>query len=142
MSEKIPRAQGRTQKAIVDGWTLECLSAVTRKPFSAVIGTVSLRALPRCPPPLPLVVCVFFLYLRQTVYQAGRVEGVLRLDVPAVNLGYDQIHAGGAGIDPGDVASVAQGRSRMLRRLARFVCGLEVSRTCWFSFNSDFCALT
>ncbi|CAM9661293.1 unnamed protein product, partial [Sphacelaria rigidula] len=24
----------------------------------------------------------------QTVYQAGRVEGVLRLDVPPVNLGY------------------------------------------------------
>ncbi|CAM9591141.1 unnamed protein product, partial [Pylaiella littoralis] len=43
----------------------------------------------------------------QTVYQAGRVEGVLRLDVP-VNLGYDQIHAGGAGIDPVDVASVVQ----------------------------------
>lgn len=49
--------------------------------------------------------------LRQTVYQAGRVEGVLPLDVPVVNLGYDQIHAGGAGIDPGDVASIAQGRS-------------------------------
>eukprot|EP00903_Cladosiphon_okamuranus_P014903 g13800.t1 len=44
----------------------------------------------------------------QTVYRAGRVEGVLRLDVPAVNLGYDQIHAGGVGIDPGDATSAVQ----------------------------------
>ncbi|CAM9149740.1 unnamed protein product, partial [Hapterophycus canaliculatus] len=47
----------------------------------------------------------------QTVYQAGRVEGLLRLDVPAVNLGYDQIHAGGAGIDEGEVASIVQEES-------------------------------
>lgn len=57
----------------------------------------------RTPPSAP--VC----YFKQTVYQAGRVEGVFRLEVPVVNLGYDQIHAGGAGIDPGDVASTVQG---------------------------------
>lgn len=68
------------------------------------------------------------------MYKAGRVEGVLRLDVPAVNLGYDQIHAGGAGIDPGDVASVAQGRSEWRCRLARFACGLETLRTCSLSY--------
>lgn len=40
------------------------------------------------------------------------MEGVLRLDVPAVNLGYDRIHAGGAGINPGDVASIVQGQEK------------------------------
>ncbi|CAM9501087.1 unnamed protein product [Ectocarpus fasciculatus] len=48
------------------------------------------------------------LLFSQTVYQAGRVEGMLRLCVPTVNLGYDQIHAGGAGIDPVEGASVLQ----------------------------------
>lgn len=47
--------------------------------------------------------------LFQTVYRAGRVEGVLRLDVPPVNLGYDQIHAGGAGIDTTEGAFSTQG---------------------------------
>lgn len=51
------------------------------------------------------------LCLLQTVYQAGRVEGLLRLDVPTVNLGYDQIHAGGAGIDQGEGTSIAQGQA-------------------------------
>ncbi|CAM9133752.1 unnamed protein product [Ectocarpus sp. 12 AP-2014] len=48
------------------------------------------------------------LLFTQTVYQAGRVEGMLRLCVPTVNLGYDQIHAGGAGIDPVEGASIMQ----------------------------------
>ncbi|CAM9781135.1 unnamed protein product, partial [Laminaria digitata] len=45
----------------------------------------------------------------QTVYRAGRVEGMLRLDIPPVNLGYDQILAGGAGIDPGEGTAIAGG---------------------------------
>lgn len=68
--------------------------------------TVSSHPRLRTPPSAPAP------SFRQTVYQAGRVEGVLRLDVPMVNLGYDQIHAGGAGIDPGDVASIVQGPER------------------------------
>lgn len=36
---------------------------------------------------------------------------MLRLCVPTVNLGYDQIHAGGAGIDPVEGASVLQGQA-------------------------------
>lgn len=49
------------------------------------------------------------------------MEGVLRLDVP-VNLGYDQIHAGGAGIDPVDVASVVQGQVKRQREHSCGVC--------------------
>lgn len=51
------------------------------------------------------------LLFTQTVYQAGRVEGMLRLCVPTVNLGYDQIHAGGAGIDPVEGPSIMQGQT-------------------------------
>lgn len=50
----------------------------------------------------------------QTVYHAGRVEGVLRLAVPSVNLGYDQVHAGSAGNDPVDMASNQRGEVCML----------------------------
>lgn len=64
-------------------------------------------------PAHPTLDLPFVCFVQQTVYQAGRVEGVLRLDVPAVNLGYDQIHAGGAGIDPGNVASSLQGPEKI-----------------------------
>lgn len=47
----------------------------------------------------------------QTVYRAGRVEGMLRLDIPPVNLGYDQVLAGGGGIDPGDATAIAGGEA-------------------------------
>lgn len=58
----------------------------------------------------------------QTVYRAGRVEGVLRLDVPTVNLGYDQIQSGGAGIDPTEEGSVTEGEA-----LSRGVGGDETA---------------
>lgn len=49
------------------------------------------------------------MFQNQTVYRAGRVEGMLRLHVPPVNLGYDQVHAGGAGVDAGNVESTVGG---------------------------------
>lgn len=56
-----------------------------------------------------------FVYDEQTVYQAGRVEGVLRMDVPPVRLGYDEACIGASGVDMGeDMLSTAgdEGRNR------------------------------
>ena len=47
----------------------------------------------------------------QTVYRAGRVEGVLRLNVPPVNLGYDRIHAGEGAKETGDAVSIGEGET-------------------------------
>lgn len=67
----------------------------------------------------------------QTVYQAGRVEGVLRLSVPPVNLGYDEAYMGGSKPGMGEAESTFMGRQRVMYgyRLAadkapvpRFVC--------------------
>lgn len=57
------------------------------------------------------LVTFVFVLIQQTVYQAGRVEGVLRLEVPPVNLGYEQVHAGAAVGDSGEVASTAGGEA-------------------------------
>lgn len=49
----------------------------------------------------------------QTVYRAGRVEGSLRLDVPLINLGYDQIHGNagdGTTTDFVEVESIGMGK--------------------------------
>lgn len=46
----------------------------------------------------------------QTVYQAGRVEGVLRLSVPPVNLGYDEAYMGGSKPGIGEAESTLMGR--------------------------------
>lgn len=49
----------------------------------------------------------------QTVYQAGRMEGVLRLDVPPVNLGYDEVIAGAPGTDMGKLDPAAAGEKTL-----------------------------
>lgn len=52
---------------------------------------------------------------------------MLRLCVPTVNLGYDQIHAGGAGIDPVEGASIMQGQTITAAKMRVAACAFTLS---------------